>query len=82
MLVHLQSEHGTAVTAKTENLAKPSRPLELVRDYVTWQPTGKACTVTHTRTHTVLWTDSQEWFWQDKLDNRLHPERPLTEKGN
>ena len=35
MLVHLQGEHGTAVTAKTGNLAKSSRPLELVRDYVT-----------------------------------------------
>ena len=35
MLVHLQGEHGTALTAKTENLAKSSEQLELVRDYVT-----------------------------------------------
>ena len=30
ILAHLQAEHGTAVTAETENLAKPSRQLELV----------------------------------------------------
>ena len=30
ILAHLQAEHGTAVTAKTENLAKSSEQLELV----------------------------------------------------
>ena len=30
ILVHLQAEHGTAITAKTENLAKSSRQLEIV----------------------------------------------------